>query len=604
MLKKLKKIMAMTVGVRRLVCSVALLVALLVAAAAATDLGNTSAADTVLRAMRDELARSVAHLKLDSHDKPYFIEYAVLENESFNISAVFGALVRSSRELGRDLFVRLRIGSYELDNSEMGGASGVFASLAAPPGTQVSLTLDDNYYALRHRIWLATDSAYKEAIEQLARKQAYLKDRIERDRVPDFSREDAVAAIAPRRKLEFDRTEWERKVREWSAILREFPEIHESSVTLRAQLFHKYLVNSEGTKVRQPLVVISIDARASTQAADGMRLQHHVSFHGNSFEDLAPPEEVANAIRQMASELTQLSTAPVFSSSYTGPVLFVGRASAEMFAQLLAPQLSGERAPIGDTYRTWKQLADMMGRDVLPRFLSVYDDPTQHSFDGKGLIGGYLIDDEGVAARRVSLIDQGVLKTLLMSRRPRKGMLRSNGHGRMMASGRVIPYTGNLFIVAEGGKSHAELKKSLIDICRSQNLEFGIVIEVLENPALTDFNPIDGSRTSISRGAAQGESLSNPVLAYKVYADDGREELVRGMRTGAISVHLFKKIVSSSKESIVYNRVSSAGFHSTGQFGIPTTIIAPSVLLEEMDIKPAADAQPKPVLLTHPYFSK
>ncbi|MCI0339373.1 MAG: hypothetical protein L0226_17510, partial [Acidobacteria bacterium] len=252
----------------------ALVVILLFAFAFASG-QQTSESDVLLRAMQDEMARSVANLQLEGLEKPYFIEYAVTDSDNFNASAAFGAVVRSNRIRSRILQTQVRVGRYDFDSSEFFSQSSLFSRSSFP----APLVVEDDYQALRHDIWLATDASYKAAAEQLERKRAFVKNRVEEDSLPDFSREEPTTMIAPLQQMKIDQAQWEKQLREWSTIFRQFSDIQESSVSLRVQLLHKYLVNSEGTKTRKPEMLVTLEARATTQAADGVRLRHSVPFY-------------------------------------------------------------------------------------------------------------------------------------------------------------------------------------------------------------------------------------------------------------------------------------------------------------------------------------
>jgi TldD protein len=536
--------------------------------------------DPVMRAMVDELGRSVSELQFKDLEKPYFIQYIVLDQERYRGSATFGALTGSEIDRARYVQAQARIGDYDFDNSEFVAGQGFQGP--PPAGVTTETAIDDDYGVIRHSLWLVTDAAYKQAIDQFARKRAFIQNKTRGEQIPDFSKEKAVTSVAVRRGFDIDKRRWEKQLREWSALFKDFPEIEESSVVLEAQVTHRYLVNSEGTRTLQPSMLVSVQIDAGTEAPDGMRLRHWIPFNAGSFDQLPPPHEIAKAIHQMATELTALRSAPVLDSDYSGPVLFTGQASAEMFARVLAPNLSGQRLPLTDQQQaqtTRSELMDRLNRPVLPRFLSVFDDPTTQRIGDQELLGHYQIDDQGVPARRVSLIEQGVLKTFLMSRRPAKDMPQSNGHGRSGIPGRETAQIGNLFIQSSEGKTFEDLKQQLLKMCQEENLQYGILIKAL----------IGDGRSPIG----------TPVLTYKVYVADGREELIRGAFAQAIPIRSLRQIEAVGNDAFVVNRLAGSS-----ELPTPTTIVAPSVLLEEVELKRPTGTQQKPALLSHPYFGK
>ena len=581
----------------------------------ASNLSAQQQEDILLKALKDEMNRSMEKLQLKDMEKPYYIEYAVEDAETFVIKAVFGAIVESDQDRSRVLRVGLRVGSYDLDNSEFAGGSSPYSMIGGRP---TQLVLEDDYTALRHDMWLATDETYKQALEQLAAKRSFIKTKVQPEEIPDFSREEATKAIAPKRVLTFDQKGWKKALRSLSAIFREFPAIYDSSISLNVRFSHKYFINSEGTVSHQPVNLVSLFVRAATQASDGMGLKHFVPYYGISLEQLAPEKEMAASIRKMAEELTALTSAPVL-EGYIGPVLVTGQAASELFAQVLAPQLSGHRPPLMEQEQmaammTESKLAARFNRRVLPSFFTVVDDPTQKAYEKHQLIGSYEVDDQGVPARPVTLIERGILKTLLMSRRPRKEISQSNGHGRAMQIGSPSVQIGNLFVQASEGKSFAELKKELVDLCQDQGLTYGLLIKMFDNPSITG-REFSLSSFSMRRGPQQ-EMVTPPILVYRVYFEDGREELVRGVTVAEMSVRMLRDIVAVGKDYYVNNKLMSGGgimglffsyafrFGQAGAFGIPTTVIAPSALIEEVELKKPGGAQQKPAFLKHPFFKK
>ena len=535
-----------------------------------------ASSDPVLKAMGDELDRSIAQLKLNDLDKPYFIQYIVYDDEDFTASATFGALSRSSPTHQRLVWSQVRVGGYEFDNTGFAGGRGA----ASSSGSGAYTTLDDDYGALRHSLWLSTDTAYKSAVETIAQKRAYTQNRTTQDDpIPDFSREKPTITATTKMKMQLDRTKVENQLRELSKIFREFPAIQTSSVSYHARLNHRYIVNSEGSRSLEPQLLIALQANASTQAADGMGISIALPFSARTFEEMPSTQEIGDAIRQMAKDVTALRAAPVLDANYSGPALLVGQAATEMFARVLAPNLTEERGPIGGRggQATGSALLDRMNRPVLPANISVYDDPTITKLGDKPLVGFYKLDDQGIPAQRISLVEAGLLTNLMTSRRPSKDRLQSNGHGRGFP-GRETAQISNLIVkVDKDGKSYADLKQELMKLAKAERLDYGIMIKQLSG----------------NQGA-----IGTPILLYKVHVADGREELVRGATIGALTVASLRHIQAVGTDSFMSNRL-------VGQQGAETatTIVAPSVILEELGLERPTGTQQKPATLTNPYFS-
>jgi TldD protein len=568
--------------------------------------------DVILRALRSELTRSM-DLKLGSLEKPYFISYRLTDGVSLEVEASLGALVTEPEPARfRWLKPEVRVGSWELDNSDFVG----MRSFAGAPGDRGRApVVEDDEAALRHDVWLATDEAYKSAIEQFAQKQAALKNRVETDKVADFTAETPAVAVLTAEMPAPDAAAWRQTVRRLSAIFRDFREIQESSVRLRVLVGRKYFVSSEGAAIRWPAGLAVLSARASTQASDGAPQRDFVGFYGRSLGDLPPEKEMATRIRAMAEELARTaSAAPV--ESYSGPVLFDGQAAAELFAQVLVPQLSGQRPPVFEREEMAamldrSELAGKLNRPVLPEFLTVVDDPTRKSAGGASLVGAYEYDEEGVRAAPVTLIENGTLKTLVMSRRPSKEIPRSNGHGRAMSQGSATAVIGNLFISAAPEKAVKDPKAELLRMCRAQKLEWCLRVAVLDQPGLS--GSAGGPSPMFRPGGRSRESLTAPLVAFKVFAADGREEPVRGLVAGEVTLKTLKDIAAVGADARVHNRqmggggvmAAISGFSGADDSasGIPVSIVAPSVLLTELDFKRAPGSSQKPPLLPRPEIS-
>lgn len=499
--------------------------------------------DSLMQAMVDEIERSMHGLKIEDLPQPYFIQYTAEDRLSFNMRAAYGGLLRSEEDRLRVIASRVRVGSYELDNTNTGRASGARATLP----------LDDDYAALRHTIWRMTDADYKQAVETLTRKQAYLKQKNVEDRPDDFSPARPVRALEPPAEIAFDRKVWEENLRKLSARFGSFPAIQDSHVTLFAGAVNEWIVNSEGTRLRTADTGVYLGARAETQEEEGMRLADSLSYVGLQVDDLPPIETILADIDEMCEKLIAVSQAPVL-EHYTGPVLFEPVAAGKVFEALLAHGLCARPTPLGSGGWADTSLEKKIGLRILPRSFQVHDDPGPQRFENTILAGAYTYDGEAVPPRKVTLVEDGILKTLLAGRAPTRKTKQTTGHGRSGGFQDARAMIGCLYLSDDKAMSAKELKQELIQAARDEGLDFGLRIESM-NPG--------GS------GA-----LGNPIYAYKVYVNDGHEAMIRGMTFLPVETRSLKHILAAGTERNVRNSTS----------GIPASIITPAILFEELEL--------------------
>ena len=411
---------------------------LVVTAASFLTAPAVRAENTILqRAMRDELARSMVELQLEDLERPYFISYHVHEMRSRSSSATFGSLVRSQKSRSRTLTVEVRVGDYALDNTNFRAFAFGGTGVVRMRGSSVGLTLEDNYNEFRRKIWLATDGAYKKALEDLARKRAALQNKTRTEEVPDFSRETPTTEEDEMPPAVLDLEATDRRVRELSALFREMPDIHTSRVRCSGSNTTVHYINSEGSSFTRTSSLLAFIAVAGTQAHDGMALQDFVAVYARSADGLPDDIELAARIAALGERLRKLRHAPVV-DRFTGPVIFSGQAATELFNQGFVPYLLSTRKALTDNpdyerfYPQKKEnpFMDRIGVRVLPDFLSVRAAPHRHVFKKSPLHGGYRVDDEGVPARQTRLVSKGVLETLLSTRTPVRGINRSTGSRR------------------------------------------------------------------------------------------------------------------------------------------------------------------------------
>jgi predicted Zn-dependent protease len=545
--------------------------------------GARAGEDVVLKAMQDEMQRSIQKLQLEKLDKPYFISYRVVDTQSTDMSATLGSLLTNSENRARLLTVTVRVGDYAFDNSNFlslsGGVSGfatMFAGIAALP-------LDDNYLELRRDIWLATDGAYKKALEDISGKRAALQNKNRADDLADFSKAMPVSVtdLAPR--VDFEGQDAARLVRETSAVFRQAPSIQASSVHFSADNRLERYLNSEGGTFTRLIPRVSVRITASTQAPDGMPLSDFVSAYGRTLKDLPSAAELQSQIRTMALGLNKLQAASL-EDRYNGPVLFEEQAAAEVFARTFAealqvqPSLISNNPQLEDALRQQQSsgLLNKLGARVLPDFVDVVDDPTASQEKQTLLFGGYKVDEEGVVAKPTIVVRGGILKTVLSSRAPVRGVPESTGNLRERGVA-----TSNVFVNADKTSAVAELRKQLVESAVRRGNHFGIVIRRLSGETAT--------------------------LAYRIYPD-GHEELIRNAELSGMNVANFKDIVAVSDQKYVYTDATAqrAAPNMNVQFGEPPlqSYVVPALLFDDLSIVKVPGNSSKPPIADSPLLGK
>jgi TldD protein len=548
--------------------------------------------DIVFKALEDELSRTVQKLKMENLDKPYYVEYVITEFEDFELDGSFGTICRKEDDKKRYLTVDLRVGDYTFDNTNF---IGDWYGLYQQP---VELSLEDNYDALRQDIWLATDQAYKRALEKLAQKKAYVQTKSITDLPEDFSKEKPYTEIEPKVSLMTDREYWVKGVEELSSIFKNFPLINDSDIEFKAVAINRYLLNSEGFKNRQGNFIILLEASASTQAEDGQNIYDFETFYARDLKDFPEKEVMAKKIRELAQRTLDLSEAEQL-SDYVGPVILTGQASGEFFRQLLAANISSPRAPLlaDENFANMVQKSKLSGklnRRILPSFFDVVDDPTINMWNSTPLLGWYKVDDDGVQAQKVSLVEKGKLMNLLMSRIPTKKIKQSNGHARGSV---YIPIAGrpaNLIITTLEKTKFSDLKSKLLEYCKDMDLEYGIIITKLRDK---NFRLETDPNTDLTPSQLEAD-LCFPVEAYKIYVKDGKEELLRGVEFEGTTVRALKDIAEAGDDAYAYNFLIGRNFE------LPVSIVAPSILVEELELKKSEAKPSKPPILKSPFAGK
>jgi TldD protein len=548
-------------------------------------LGMTAAAraqqpaPVVLDAMTTELQRAFTSLgkSAGASDQkqlpPYFLSYSVSDASFVSIRAQYGALADSSSNHVRVADVQVRLGEPKLDNTHGTHRGSAVNSMELP--------LNDDREALARSLWIATNTGYGNALDNYLRVKTEAEVRAkEEDTSPDFSQEAPQVHVGkPAPLVAVDRAAWEERVRSLSKIFRQYPDVYQNMVVLTVQNETDYFASSEGSRIVAPHIQARLVVFAVTRADDGMDLFRAQTFEAETAAELPKQAELEAAIHELGKSLEALRKAPV-TEPFDGPAILSGRAAAVFFHEVLGHRLEGQRQRGDEEGQTFTK---DVGKEVLPTFLSVADDPTMVKFGDTWLSGTYEYDDEGQKARRVDLIDDGVLKTFLMSRLPIASFSASNGHGRAQTGRVPTGRQGNLIVTSTKKEPEAELRKQLIEEAKKQGKPYGLY-----------FEDISSGFAVTTRSSPQAFQVI-PLVVWRVYVDGRPDELVRGVSIVGTPLAAMKRILATGDKSEVFNGECGA---ESGT--VPVSAVAPAMLVSEMETQKQAQGTARPPILPIP----
>jgi len=544
-----------------------------------------SASDpAIMQAMSSELDRAMTSLGSSATPtanvkagalppKPYFLSYSVADAENVSISAQYGAIMSSNTAHSRTADVQIRLGSPALDNTHGDHRTSALTTLPLP--------LSDDKDAIERTLWFATNRGYGKALDALEKVKTEQQVRAkEEDLSADFSKEQPQAEVLPSLpKLDVDKAAWEQRLREITAVFKGFPDIYYDTAIMQTSNETDYFVSSEGAHVATPNQVARLIVVARTRAADGMDLFRVETFEADKTGNLPAQSEVLEKTVAMAKNLDDLRAAPI-TEPYNGPAILSGRAAAVFFHEVLGHRLEGQRQRGDEEGQTFTKL---LNKPILPKFLSVADDPTIREFNGHPLSGHYAFDDEGDPARKVDLVQDGVLKTFLMSRQPIASVQESNGHGRAETGKMPTGRQGNLIVTSTKTVSDAELREMLKAEAKKQGKAYGLY-----------FEDISSGFAVTTRRSPQAFQVI-PLVVYRVYVDGRPDELVRGVSIVGTPQAALMSIVATGDHQDIFNGECGA---ESGT--IPVSAVAPAMLVSAIETQKQAQGTSRPPIVPAP----
>ena len=533
-----------------------------------------------------QLLKSELQVTLDELNKqdlpPYYLNFRAMDEYNVNISSSFGALSGSNAVRVRRLVPHVRLGSPELDNFKY-NSQGVAANRRGGMPQGVLLPLSNEFSdAVREAIWRETLKRYNFARTQLEASRTKATVSVEdEDKSNCFSKAPVEKYYeAPIENVEnlVDVKAWEMRLNEISATFKSCPELQNGSASLTFQVYRTYFVNSEGTEVVQNRVAARLMLGASLKAADGMELPLNKDYFAYQVENLPSNEVIIADAKDMIRRLLALREAPV-ADPYTGPAVLSGPASGIFFHEIFGHRLEGHRMkPGGQTFKK------MVGDQILPADFQVYCDPTLARYANTDMNGYYLYDDEGVKARRVDNVVDGVLKEFLMSRIPLEAFPQSNGHGRAIGGFDPVSRQSNLVIETTRPRTEAELRTLLIEEAKKQGKEYGYY-----------FNTVTSGFTFLGDGGSMNSFNVTPLEVYRVYVDGRPDELVRGVDMIGTPLSMFSNISAGGDQPVVFTGMCGA---ESGW--VPVTACSPMLYVSKIETQRRAQSRDLPRLLPAP----
>ncbi len=524
--------------------------------------------------LQSELDREFKTLKAKADPAPYFMAYETTEEQTDTVSASLGALMENLHNHQRGVDTTLRVGSFQFDNYHPYKGTPVRFT------TFTLLSLDDNANQIRRALWAESDRVYRAASRrylQLKTDNQLLVQ--ESDQAADFSSEEPAAYSQLPPVYKYDTDAWAKKLRGWSAEFKKHPNILSSEVSFQAQREIRTLVNTEGTHVQQGSNLFRVEIQGAALAADGMELSDFATVEAADPAHFPADTLIQGKVNSLAGKLDALVNAPP-AEPIVCPAILSGRASAVFFHEIFGHRVEGHRQKDVTQGQTFTK---MLNQKVLPDFVSVQFDPTRKEYDGTDLIGYYQYDDEGVKARPVTVVENGVLKTFLLSRSPVGEFVHSNGHGRRQPGFEVVSRQSNLIVESTRQVSDKELRERLVAEIKRQAKPYGLY-----------FEEVSSGYTLTGRRGLQAFTVV-PLVVYRVYADGRPDELIRGVDIVGTPLTSFAKILATSNRSEVFN-----GYCGAESGSIPVSAVSPAILVSEIETQKKPNSQQQLPILPRP----
>lgn len=548
------------------------------------EINLTKSDSVIFQAMNDEMSRSMKEYKNPKAGSFFYIMYKVFDYENMSISAELGCLLNSHRNTKRDWSYRAMLGDYNCNDENFIGSSNNYDYSR---NMTIGVPIDDDYLGIRRSLWSITDMAFKNCVKTYIDKKDFFKENpLKQSGLPDYTKADSLTYLKNSNVAMLEQKKAEDFVKKMSIIFRNYDKIAKSTVFFNQIKLNLYILSTEGVMCKIPLdfSMLTVNVQSKNTNDENSFNNESITFYDeNPLNLLAKSEKIIISSKKLAEYIIRFNELEEIKESYNGPVILSDNASSKFFYQSLfasANNLCAEREPVYEKSKTNFQtqprftLEEKIGKKVIPTEFTISCKPKLKQFNNKILLGATLIDIEAVIPPdSVDLIKNGELISLLHDRIPTVSSSVSNGHKRIgVYSDKLGP--SNLFVNYSNGKEKKILKSKLIELCKDNNLDFGIEIRSLDETA-----------------------DESPYVYYQIMAD-GKEKIIKPMSFPQIDFKTINKVKDCTSKVVVSNILlgeNEEGLYFEGMFnqgisGCFSSFIVPaSVLIKEMEISKLED---------------
>ena len=535
--------------------------------------------DELPNILKGELKRNFDTLAKEK-DAPYYMSYRINDVKTYRIQTSFGQIIQSYWSHDRKLCAHVRVGNNKIDNNHpiKGEDYGWFDW-----DTGVKLPIENTPEGIKQVLWKETDKQYRKSADLYAKVVANIAIKVEdEDKSEDFSIEKPIVHQEDpldQKTIDFDIKQWEEELKNYSAIFLDNKDINVGTASFSFSVERKYFVSSDGSDITENRVTCRVMVSGKTQAEDGMDLPLYNSYFGLVPNDLPSDEIIVKEARKLSDTLTKLRTAPVV-DSFTGPALLSAASAGVFFHEIFGHRIEGQRLKDENDAQTFKK---KVGEKVLNETLSIVFDPTISKFENFFLNGGYKYDDQGQPSKKLTIVENGILRNFLMSRTPIEGFNNSNGHGRAQAGMQTVSRQSNMFIESNKPLTIKKLRSALIEEAKKQGKEFGYI-----------FISTLGGFTMTGRYMPNAFNVT-PTEVYRIYVDGRDDELVRGVDLIGTPLSIFSNIEAAGDDYGIFTGTCGA---ESG--GVPVSTVCPTLFVKQIETQRKAKNQTKLPILPRP----